>query len=121
MNGIRNYQDLTVWQKAMDLVTEIYRISKTFPKEELYGLTNQMRRAAVSIPSNIAEGHARKSRVEYVNFLSIAQGSRAELETQLLIAVRLRYLTKEDAHDGMALLDEIGRMITTIKQKLNPP
>ena len=98
MGEVKSYQDLIVWQKAMDLVTEIYRITKNFPKEEIYGLTNQMRRAAISIPSNIAEGHARKSRAEYIRFLSIAQGSRAELETQILIAVRLGYLADDESN-----------------------
>ena len=121
MGEVKSYQDLIVWQKAMDLVTEIYRITKNFPKEEIYGLTNQMRRAAISIPSNIAEGHARKSRAEYIRFLSIAQGSRAELETQILIAVRLGYLADDESNCAFSLLNEISRMISTIKQRLAPP
>jgi four helix bundle protein len=118
MGVVKNYQDLIVWQRAMDLVVDVYRLTKSFPKEELYGLTNQMRRASVSIPSNIAEGHARKSRAEYVNFLSIAQGSRAEVETQMLIAKRLGYLTPEETSPVLSLLNEINRMISTIKQRL---
>ena len=121
MGEVKNYQDLIVWQKAMDLVVEIYRLTKKFPKEEFYGLTNQMRRAAVSIPSNIAEGHTRNSRREYLNFLSVAQGSRAEVETQMLIAVRLGYLTSEETLSSLSLLNEINRIISTIKQKLNSP
>ena len=121
MNEIKNYRDLTVWQKAMELVEMIYRLTSAFPKEELYGLTNQLRRSAVSIPSNIAEGHARKSRAEYLNFLSIAQGSRAEVETQVLIAVRLKYLKATEAEPALSLLNEINRMISTIKQRLKPP
>jgi len=79
--AVQNYRELIVWQKSMDLVELVYQATKAFPKEELYGLTNQVRRAAVSIPSNIAEGQARQSTAEFKNFLSIAQGSRAETET----------------------------------------
>ena len=82
---VTHYKDLIAWQKAMDLVCLIYETTKTFPKEELYGLTNQIRRAAVSVPSNIAEGHSRKSSAEYKNFLSIARGSLAEIETQFIL------------------------------------
>ena len=84
MSEIKSYQDLIVWQKAMDLVVLVYQATRLFPKEELYGLTSQVRRAVVSIPSNLAEGHARKSRAEFLNFVSIAQGSRAEVETQIM-------------------------------------
>ena len=90
--AVKHYRELIVWQKSMDLVTQVYRLTRLFPREELYGLTNQIRRAAVSIPSNIAEGQARQSTAEFRNFLSIAQGSLAELETQILIAVNLNYL-----------------------------
>ena len=86
---IKNHMDLIVWQKAMDLVLHIYSIVKTFPKEETYGLSDQMRRAAVSIPSNIAEGYYRGSHKEFVYFLRIALGSGAELETQLILCERL--------------------------------
>ena len=78
---VKSYQDLLVWQKAMELVTEIYRIAKLLPREELYALSDQMRRSAVSIPSNIAEGQARNSTKEFINFLSVAKGSNAELQT----------------------------------------
>ena len=90
--AVRNYSELIAWQKAMDLVAMVYASTKTFPKEELYGLTNQLRRAAVSVPSNIAEGQGRKSRNEFVRYLSIAHGSLCEVETQILIAERLGYL-----------------------------
>ena len=113
-----HYKDLTVWQKAMDLTTEIYRLTQKLPKEELYGLTNQLRRAAVSIPSNIAEGNARFSGQEYVRFLSIARGSNAEVETQLLLCVRLDYLTQSDIEETLSLNDEIGKMLTTMIKKL---
>ena len=116
--AIRSYQDLIVWQKAIDLVEAVYKRTKKFPKDELYGLTNQLRRAAVSIPSNIAEGHARKAKAEYIRFLSITQGSRAEVETQLLIAQRLGYLTDEEVTPLLSLLNEINRMVCTIKKRL---
>lgn len=92
---VRSYKDLIVWQKAMDLVELVYHLTKLFPKDEQYGLSNQLRRAAVSIPSNIAEGQARNSTAEFRNFLSIARGSLAELETQLLIAERLNYIEQK--------------------------
>lgn len=121
MGEVKNYQDLIVWQKAMDVVVEVYRLTKKFPQGEFYGLTNQIRRAAISIPSNIAEGHTRNSRAEYLNFLSIAQGSRAEVETQMPISVRLGYLTSEETLPTLSLLNEINRIISTIRQKLNSP
>jgi len=121
MGEVKNYQDLIVWQKAMDVVVEVYRLTKKFPQGEFYGLTNQIRRAAISIPSNIAEGHTRNSRAEYLNFLSIAQGSRAEVETQMIISVRLGYLTSEETLPTLSLLNEINRIIGTIRQKLNSP
>jgi len=118
MSEVRNYQDLVVWQKAMEAVKAVYLLTRSFPKEEVYGLTSQLRRAAVSIPSNIAEGHARKSRAEYLNFLSIAQGSRAEVETQLLIARSLGYATADNTAPVLTLLNEINRMISAIKSRL---
>lgn len=121
MGEEKNYQDVIVWQKAMDSVVEVYRLTKKFHKGEFYGLTNQIRRAAISIPSNIAEGHTRNSRSEYLNFLSIAQGSRAEVETQMPISVRLGYLTSEETLPTLSLLNEINRIISTIRQKLNSP
>ena len=86
---IRDHKDLTIWRKSLDLVVEVYRLTRSFPKEEQYGLVSQLRRAAVSIPSNIAEGHERIHRQDYVRFLSISRGSIAEVETQVLIAERL--------------------------------
>ena len=88
---IESYQDLYVWQKSMDLVQIIYNLVKLLPKDEIYVLSNQMRRAVISIPSNIAEGQSRYSRKEFINFLSIAQGSNAELNTQILICEQLNY------------------------------
>jgi four helix bundle protein len=92
---IKSYRDLRVWQGGVDLVTEIYRETQSFPPQEIYGLTNQLRRAAVSVPSNIAEGHAREHTREFLNFISIAQGSLAEMQTQIEIAKRLKYLSEE--------------------------
>ena len=113
-----HYKDLTVWHKTIDLTTEIYRITKKLPKDELYGLTNQMRRAAVSIPSNIAEGNGRASTGDYVRFLTIARGSVAEVETQLYICVRLNYLSQEDIGVASSLLNEIEQMLNSMIKKL---
>lgn len=115
---VRNYRELIVWQKAMDLVEMIYQVTRQFPKEDLYGLTSQIRRAAVSIPSNIAEGQARHSTAEFKNFLSIAQGSRAEVETQIMIAQRLGYLQQLKAEEILNLSEEIKRMIYSLTAKL---
>lgn len=92
----RKHHDLKVWQEAMNLVTEIYRLTDSFPKSESYGLTSQIRRAAVSIPSNIAEGAARTGSKEFLHFLSISRGSLSELETQILIAKNIGYINKAD-------------------------
>ena len=115
---IQNYRDLIVWQKAMDLAEEIHRLSKTFPREELYGLTSQIRRAAVSVPSNIAEGHARQSTAEFRNFLSISLGSLAEVDTQQLLAQRFEYLTPEQATKATQLMEEIAKMLHSLRAKL---
>ncbi len=115
----RNYRDLVVWQKSMDLVEEVYRLSKLLPKEEIFGLTNQLRRAAFSIPSNIAEGNARNSQKEYARFLSIARGSKAETETQLEICVRIGYFNEDQTRIALTLCDEIGKMLYSMIQKLS--
>ncbi len=113
------YSDLVVWQKAMDLVTEIYKITATFPDEERFGLTSQARRAAISIPSNIAEGHGRKATGAYINHLSIAYGSLVELETQIQIAVRLNFTQEDIAVTLLNQMDEIGKMLTGLKKSLS--
>ena len=102
----------------MDLVVEIYRLIKKLPKEEIYGISEQMRRSAVSIPSNIAEGYNRASGKEYVRFLYMSKGSRAELETQIFICIRLGYLTESDCEIALNLLTEISKMLTSIIQKI---
>lgn len=119
MAKIKNYRDLLVWQKAMDMTIMLYRIVRKLPKEETYALSDQMRRAAISIPSNIAEGFGRNSTKEYTHFLYITKGSVCELETQLVLCVRIEYLTEIEIQPIMDLLDEIGKMITTITKNLN--
>ena len=114
-----HYKDLTVWQKAIDLVVEVYRLTKKLPKEELYGLTNQLRRAAVSIPSNIAEGQGRNSAKEFLHFLSIARGSQKELETQLYVCTRLEYFTEEEASTAFNLCAEVGKMLNSLIMKIS--
>jgi len=94
---LKSYRELLVWQKAIELTVLVYRLTEVFPKREVYGLAAQLRRAAVSIPSNIAEGYGRGSRKEYLQFLSIAQGSLKELETQIILAQRLTYSTQSQA------------------------
>ena len=115
----RSYRELIAWQKAMTFVTEIYAATHRFPSEERFGITNQSRRAAVSVPSNIAEGQARFSQKEFHHFLSQARGSLVEIETQLIIAKDLKYLPTPKAEALLALADELGRilngLITSIK------
>ena len=118
METVRNYRELIVWQKAMDLVALVYQATEQFPKEELYGLTSQVRRSAVSIPSNIAEGQARKSTAEFLNFLSIANGSRAEMETQILLAQRLNYVTTDTAQPILNLSEEVNRLLNGLMNSL---
>lgn len=119
---MKSYKELTVWQKAMDLCGEIYKTTETFPKSEIYGLTSQIRRCAVSIPSNIAERQYREHTAEYIQFLRIAYGSGAELETQLEITLRINYLKDEDYKRLTLLLEEIMKMlnklINTLRLKL---
>ena len=111
----KSFKDLIVWQKAYQLVREAYKITKDFPKEETYGLSQQLRRCAVSIPSNIAEGYGRQHAKEYKHFLSMAYGSLCELETQYSLAVDLRYTNKNEIVDN--LLKEVGSMLYRM---LNP-
>lgn len=119
MDGqVKSYRDLLVWQKALDLVEAVYKVTRQFPKEELYGLSSQLRRCAVSVPSNIAEGHARHSSAEFRNFLSIASGSLAEVETKLLIATRLKYLNSKDFQQIMTQHEEVSRMLSALQSKI---
>lgn len=118
MSQIRSYRDLQVWQRSMDFVVSLYEKTNGFPPSEMYGLTNQMRRAAVSIPSNIAEGHIR-TRSEFGHFLRIARGSLAELETQLELAQRIGYLPQSQYNDLTTELTIIGKQLTNLSIKIN--
>jgi four helix bundle protein len=115
---MRSHTKLDAWKRSTDFAVDIYRMTDGFPKDEKYGLTSQLRRAAVSIPANIAEGAARNSIKEFRRFLSNAQGSASELETELLIAFRLGYLTREEYTDSFRTLDDIGKMITGLSKHL---
>jgi four helix bundle protein len=115
---MRSYRELIVWQTAMDLAVEIYDVSKAFPREELYGLTSQIRRSAVSIPSNIAEGNARETTRDYLRHLSITRGSLAEMETQTILSNRLGFLPEEDAASLLSRADEISRMLRGLQNQL---
>ncbi|MFH1233175.1 MAG: four helix bundle protein [Patescibacteria group bacterium] len=116
---IKSYRDLIVWQKSIGLVVEIYQITKHFPKEELYGLTIQIRRCAISIPSNISEGRGRGTRKDFAQFLRIALGSANELQTQIEIAKRLNYIQENKKTNE--LLIEIIKMLNSMINKLNFP
>ena len=113
-----SYKDFIVWQKAVDLSVEVYRLVKLLPKTEIYALSDQMRRAVVSIPSNIAEGQGRNSAKEFANFLGIARGSQKELETQLYICIRIGYFTEEEASTALNLCEEVGKMLNALIIKL---
>jgi four helix bundle protein len=115
-----SFQDLRVWQESMDLTIEIYRATSEFPKHETYGLTSQMRRAAVSVPSNIAEGKGHRSDPEFVRFLFHARGSLLELQTQLLIAQRLEYLSEEKASEIRRSGDGIARGLNALINRFRP-
>ncbi len=116
--GVRSYRELVVWQKAMDLVESVYRATHGFPKEELYCLTSQIRRAAISIPSNIAEGQGRRTTRDFLYFLSVARGSLKELETQVLIAERLQYLDQEQRSRLIQQADEVSRLLSGLTNSL---
>ncbi len=115
---ITDYKELKVWQKAMDLVVEVYKITNILPKYETYGLSDQMRRSAVSIPSNIAEGQGRHSIVEFIRFLNIARGSYSEIDTQLLICKRLGYIQESDIEKALTLSNEVGKMLSALISSL---
>lgn len=117
--AIQSFRDLEVWQCAMRLVESVYAITTKFPPSELYGLTSQMRRCAVSIPSNIAEGRGRKGTREFINFLGIAYGSLCELQTQLELAHRLNFIEKDSHSRIQTQSDEVGRMLNGLTNSLN--
>ena len=121
MSQIRNFRDLQVWQLSKRLVTDIYQHTAQFPTKETYGLAQQLQRAAVSVPSNIAERHARGSRKEYTQFLVIARGSLAEIETQLELAVDLGYLRLDALAETFMRIEQLNKMIRTLIQALKKP
>ena len=113
------YQDLNVWRKGMDLAEQIYQITDQFPAAERFSLTDQMKRAAISIPSNIAEGNERESFPEHIRFFSYAKGSAAELETQLLLCVRIGYLSESQITSSLSLCSDIKKMLSAMILSLN--
>ena len=119
LETMRPHQKLEVWIKALELVTDVYKDTEHFPKEERYGLTSQIRRAAVSIPANVAEGAGRHSKKEFAHFLSNSQGSASELETELVIAHRLGYLNETSLARLIAQLERIGRLITGLRRHVS--
>ncbi len=118
---IRSFRDLRVWQGGIKLVRDVYDVTSRFPRNETYGLASQMQRAAVSVPSNIAEGHSRESTKEYLQHLSIAQASLAELETQLEIAKILKYISEDHAHQLIEKISSLGRQLFALRNALMNP
>ncbi|WP_082143844.1 four helix bundle protein [Nitratireductor soli] len=116
--SINSYRDLLVWQAAMDLALDCYRVTKGFPTSELYGLTSQIRRAAASIAANIAEGHGREQTGSFIQFLRIAQGSLKELETHVILASRLEFMEETRSQGLLSAADEIGKMIRSMIRRL---
>lgn len=119
MPSARSHRELVVWQKAMDLVVLVYRLTERFPHSEVYRLTGQLTRAVVSVPANIAEGNARASMKEYAHFLSVAKGSLMETETFLFLAIRLGYISHSDATPALSLVVEISKMLTALRTRLS--
>ena len=115
---MNKFEDLKVWQKAMELVEQVYKISNKLPKEEKFGLISQIRRCSISIPSNIAEGAGRNSNKEFIHFLSIANGSLSELKTQLILISRLKFISQDKINELLSLCDEIQRMIYSLQNSL---
>jgi four helix bundle protein len=118
---MNSYKELIVWQKSIELCSKVYKITKFFPKNELYGITSQIRRSCVAIPSNIAEGYRRGHRSEYIQFLQVAFASGAELETQLLISLNVSYLSKVQYNDLTSLLDIVMKMLNKLINSLLHP
>jgi four helix bundle protein len=118
VTGINSYRDLLVWQQAMDLAVSVYSASRSWPKDELYGLTSQARRASVSIAANIAEGYGRESRGAYIQFLCVAQGSIKELETHILLAHRVDILDRDNAAVLMENCESVGKLLRLLIRKL---
>jgi four helix bundle protein len=116
---VAGYQDLLVWQRGMDLVETVYRLTASFPRNEQWGLTSQMRRAVISVPSNIAEGYGRQATGEYRHHLSIGRGSLLELETQVLLSKRLKYLQRSEADSVISEIEQISKMLATLISRLS--
>lgn len=121
MARIESYRDLVVWQKGMDLAAEAYRLAGIMPKAEQFRLTAQLLRAAASVPANIAEGHSRGTRKDYANFVSIARGSLAEVETFLILAVKVGLLKEPDVGTAISLATEVSKMLTVLWNRLREP
>jgi len=115
---VRSYRELMVWQKSYALALAVYQATRAFPRSELFGLTSQLRRASVSVPANIAEGYCRRSRPDYLRFLSISQGSIGEIDTLLSLARDLSYLDAATGQQLAGVVDEIGKMLTRLTQNL---
>lgn len=124
MDSFRDYRDLEVWQNAMQVVELVYRLTQSFPASEQYGLTSQMRRAAISIPANIAEGWGRRYTAEFIQFLRKANGSRTELETHLILSSRVNLCTEQEVQPLLTMLHNLGRQLSnlerSLRNKLNP-
>jgi four helix bundle protein len=116
---LKNFKELKVWQKSYHLCLKLYKVTKSFPKEEIYGLTSQIRRSAVSVPSNIAEGYGRKTIPDYVRSLYVAYGSNCELETQVLLSGDLQYIKTESLKDIISEIGEVERMLHSLIKSLN--
>lgn len=120
MSEVNSYRDLIVWKQAIDLATDIYTVTKSWPKEELYSLTQQTRRAAVSVPANIAEGYGRETRGSYVQFLRISQGSLKELETHLIISRRVNIANADQVEKLLEQCESVGKLLRLLIRKLAP-
>ena len=121
MARIQSHRDLTVWQKGMDLVVAVYALAKQFPVEERYGLVQQATRAAVGVPANIAEGHARGTRLDYAHFIAISRGSLMELETHVMIVERLGMVDSKSVAEVLERVSEVSRMLTALRNRLLEP
>ncbi|MEW6171956.1 MAG: four helix bundle protein [Bacillota bacterium] len=119
MSSVKSYRDLIAWQKSIALVQKIYQFTQRFPKEEIYGLSSQIRRAAVSVPANIAEGQARSSRGEFKQFLGMAKGSLAELETLLILSEKLTFLERTNAEELLNNCEEINKLLNGLLKSLS--
>jgi four helix bundle protein len=119
MQRIESHRDLLVWQKAMELAVLTYKLTSKFPSNEIYRLVSQVTKSASSVPANIAEGHARATKRDYLNFLAIARGSLMETETFVMLSVRLAYVSQTDAQPVLALITEISKMLTSLRARLS--